>query len=304
MKCSENFYQSLEKKIYREPEEKNNDPDFLVTKTEKEIKKIYFKTHELVKLYQESYFSYDRSNLVRQSFVNKRKKILPIYCLASFLREKITEKIALLYDTKSKSFFEEKNAKKEELNLQIANISGERADTTDTKIREAFITRISKKRTKKIDAENFKIIRGQPGFEADKAINPIETKIENDRIQNIFSSSIKKYAENIFLATNRPAVAKYGLINDQLYQIIGFIELSEMEKGDEIKKCSRWFNVNFQTQRENRQTKYFSYDFQTKNKGDLLNFTLKLVDSNIKYIAFADGDKKYPTLNFIIEFLA
>ena len=188
--------------------------------------------------------------------------------------------------------------------MQIANISDERADTTDTKIPEAFITRIGKKRTKKIDVENFEIIRGQQGFEADKAINPIEIKIENDRIQNIFSSSITKYTENIFLATNRPAVAKYGLINDQLYQIIGFIELSEMEKGDEIKKYSRWFSVNFQTQRENRQTKHFSYDFQTKNKWDLLNFTLKLVDSNIKYIAFADGDKKSPTLNFIIEFLA
>ena len=83
-----------------------------------------------------------------------------------------------------------------------------------------------------------------------------------------------------------------------------FIELSEMEKGNEIKNCSKWVNVNFKTQPENRQTNYFSYDFQTKNKGDLLNFTLKLVDSNIRYIAFTDGDKKSPTLNFIIEFLA
>ena len=36
---------------------------------------------------------------------------------------------------------------------------------------------------KKIDVEDFVIICSQQGFEADKAINPIEIKIENDRIQ-------------------------------------------------------------------------------------------------------------------------
>ena len=33
---------------------------------------------------------------------------------------------------------------------------------------------------------DFLIIRGQQGFEEGKEINPIETKIENNRIQNVF----------------------------------------------------------------------------------------------------------------------
>ena len=151
----------------------------------------------------------------------------------AFFREKIAGRIALLSGTKSKSFFADKNAKKEELNLQIAKISGEKADTANNKIYEAFISRISKKRTKKMDVKDFVIIRGQQGFETDKAINPIETKIQNDRIQNmfdkyqkntfwfvtegfLFSSSIKNNTEKIFLATNGLADAKYGLINDEL----------------------------------------------------------------------------------------
>ena len=74
--------------IYRKREEEIDVPDFLVTKAEKEIKEIYFRVHELVNLYQESYFLYDRSNLVKQSFVNEINEFLPIYCSASFFQGK------------------------------------------------------------------------------------------------------------------------------------------------------------------------------------------------------------------------
>ena len=45
-----------------------------------------------------------------------------------------------------------------------------------------------------MDVKDFVIIRGQQGFETDKSINPIETKIQNDRIQNMFD----KYQKNTF----------------------------------------------------------------------------------------------------------
>ena len=168
---------------------------------------------------------------------------------------------------------------------------------------------------------DFIIIRGQQSFEAEKTINPIDIKIENDQIQNIFdkykkntirfkgegllfSSGITNDTEKIFLVTNGLADTKYGLINGIMYQVIGVINLNEIEKWEEIKNSSRWVNVNFQAQNDNRQTKHFSYEFLTKNRRDLLNFSLRLVDPDNKDIKFIDGEKKFPILNFLIEFLA
>ena len=168
---------------------------------------------------------------------------------------------------------------------------------------------------------DFVIIRGQQKFDVDKDISPIELKIENNRIQNmldkyrknelrfstegiLFASSIKNNTEKIFLSTNGLTDAKYGLINDKLQQLIGIINLNEIEKWEEIKKSSRWVNGSFQTQTENRQPKHIAYNFQTKNRGDVLAFTLQLVDSDNKKIEFVDGEKKFPILNFMIEFLA
>ena len=47
-----------------------------------------------------------------------------------------------------------------------------------------------------------------------------------------------------------------------------------------------------------------SFNFITNNKEDLLNFTLKLVDSHSKTIEFANGEKKFLITDFIIESLA
>ena len=52
-----------------------------------------------------------------------------------------------------------------------------------------------------------------------------------------------------------------------------------------------------------KQARHFSYNFLTKNKNDLLNFTVQLIDLNSKDIEFIDGKKKFLTINFLIEFL-
>ena len=63
-------------------------------------------------------------------------------------------------------------------------------------------------------------------------------------------------------------------------------------------------NVTFQEQTDNRDTSDPSFNFATNNKGNLLNFTLKLVDTDNKPTEFADGEKIFPITDFIIEFLA
>ena len=61
-------------------------------------------------------------------------------------------------------------------------MSGEKVVIEDKKEHEIFIMKINK-REKKLD---FIIVRGQQGLEDGKEINPIEIKIKNNKIQNIF----------------------------------------------------------------------------------------------------------------------
>ena len=98
--------------------------------------------------------------------------------------------------------------------------------------------------------------------------------------------------------------AKYGLINRKLHQKIGLLNLNEIKNWNEIKKSSQWVNVNFQAQGDNRDANHFSYNFITKNTGDVLNFTQKLIDDKNKEIKFEDKDEKITIVNFLLEFSA
>ena len=53
-----------------------------------------------------------------------------------------------------------------------------------------------------------------------------------------------------------------------------------------------WVIVNFQVQGDNRDAKYFSYSFITKNTGDVLNFMLKLIDNENKEIKLEDNNTR------------
>ena len=61
-------------------------------------------------------------------------------------------------------------------------------------------------------------------------------------------------------------------------------------------------NVRFQNHKENRQTKHFLYNILTKNKNDLLNFTVKLIGSKSKENEFIDCEK-ISNNNIWIKFL-
>ena len=188
-------------------------------------------------------------------------------------------------------------------------MSSENLRTKDKKIHEIFITKINK-REKNMKVLDFIIVRGQQGLEDGKEINPIETKIENNKVQNIFdrfdknkirfklksilyASTVKNNTEEIFLQKAGLSGVKYALINDKYKQIIGVINLNEIKNWSKIKKTSRWVNVTFQEQTDNRNTSHPSFNFTTNNKEDLLNFTLKLVDTENNLIEFSDGEKNF-----------
>ena len=150
---------------------------------------------------------------------------------------------------------------------------------------------------------DFISIRGQQNFEDGAKINPIGMKIKNDKIQSmfekykknsvkfslevlLFSSTIKNETEKIFVTVGGLMDAKYSLVNVKLYETIRVINLNEIKNWNEIKK-SRVIS-----QSDIRDSKHFPYNFITKNMGNLLNFTLKLIDNEIKEIKFEDKKKK------------
>ena len=166
---------------------------------------------------------------------------------------------------------------------------------------------------------DFIMIRGQHGFEDGREIKQKEIKIESNRIQNIcdkfksnkirfklngilFASSIKNDTEKVFLQTTGLTAAKYALINDNYKQIIGVINLND-QNWSEIKNLSRWVNATFQEQKDNRNTSHPLFNFTTRNKDDVLGFSLKLIDPNNNLISFADVEKKVPIIEYMIEFL-
>ena len=198
-------------------------------------------------------------------------------------------------------------------------MSGTELITDDNKVHELLFTRLNKKK-ENMNVLDFVIIRGQQIFEEGREISPIEIKIEGNRIQNLFdnyknnkirfrpiglllASSRVNDTEKIFLQKTGLKSAKYALLNEEYKQIIGIANLNQIKNWEILKTSSKWVDITFQEQKDNKNTLHPSFRFISNNKDDALNFSLKLVDSNDKTVKFTENEKKYPILEFIIEFL-
>ena len=73
-------------------------------------------------------------------------------------------------------------AEKTKLDLQITKVSGKKIETTDQKAHNIQLTRLGKKEGKKMEVLDFLSMRSHQSFEDKAEINPIEIKIENDKI--------------------------------------------------------------------------------------------------------------------------
>ena len=69
------------------------------------------------------------------------------------------------------------------------------------------------------------------------------------------------------------------------------INLDKIKNWDKIKGKSVWVNANFQELKE-KKSDHFSFSFKTTNLGDLLCFSLYLIDSDNNKITFSGKDKK------------
>ena len=168
--------------------------------------------------------------------------------------------------------------------------------------------------------EDFAIVRGQQVFEEGREINPIEIKIEDNRIRNLFdkyknykvnfkliglllASSVQNDTGKIFLQTVGLKSAKYALLYEEYKQVIGNVNLTQIENWNTLKQTSKWVDVTFQEQIENKNTLHPAFSFISTYKEDVLGFSLKLLDTSNKIIKFTERGKKFPILGFMIEFV-
>ena len=168
--------------------------------------------------------------------------------------------------------------------------------------------------------DEFKI-EGFQNFQQYLKINPINIQITDPEIQNkllfyanrykyrfianslLFSLSIKKDANVIFITTNRLSSAKNILINGKLYQGIGIVFTSEIDGWEKNKTKSHWTNVLLTDSIYRIAAKHFAFGFETRDLHNLLNFEFSLLDEEGKIIQFKTGEDKIPALNSTIQII-
>ena len=150
---------------------------------------IYFKGLKDIKnndSIQSSFFIYDRSSILKKTFVSELNNFLGIMCSFGYFGNiSSTHKTDLISPKNAQKFYIEKYANRDKLDFQLKHVSGTELLTHNKKIYEFLLTRL-KIPTKNMNVLDYIIIRGQQVFEEGRDINPIEIKIEDNRIRNFF----------------------------------------------------------------------------------------------------------------------
>ena len=166
--------------------------------------------------------------------------------------------------------------------------------------------------------DEFKI-KGFQNIQQYLKINPINIQTIDSQIQNkflfyvnkykyrfivnslLFSSSIQKDTNAIFITTNGLNNTNEILINGKLVQGIGLIFTSEIEDWKNTKKTSDCVNVVLTDSRYPIVAKQFGFAFETTDLDNILNLEYSLLDDQGKLIEFKTREDKIPALNFIIQ---
>ena len=135
----------------------------------------------------ESYFLYDKSNLVRDIFITARNKNILIYGSISYFNKKTENEIFKIVSTEEfLRFCVDKDVTRNSLSFQLTSISGDIPKLKDSKIYNFSLTRIGGKRKRKItEPIETVIFCAQQNFENAGGLNPVQIEIEDDRVLNI-----------------------------------------------------------------------------------------------------------------------
>ena len=208
---------------------------------------------------------YDKSNLIKETFITELNKTVLIYGSISYITEKKQEgEIFQIISPRSYlEFFVTKDTTKKKLDFQLTNINGTLPKIRGSKICNFSLTEVGKKR-KGTMAEPVEsvIIRGRQKFDLGDVLNSVEIEINDDRVINIFKkysnvyykltptgllfpSSVTNNTEQIFISCRELNDAKKSLINGKFYNLLEIIELNRVSSWGSIKGKPLWINAAF-----------------------------------------------------------
>ena len=144
MKSRKKIHQKLEQ-FYKE------------VKGKRQGKKMYnaIPTKSYIK---ESYFLYDKSNLIKKTFVTAITKQLSLCCSFSYFPGKITVTNLKLMNSSDFQKFIEKRSLKNNISLQLLNVNVSAVKTSNKKIHNFSITKLGRK--KKIKEKEINYLLG------------------------------------------------------------------------------------------------------------------------------------------------
>ena len=134
----------------------------------------------------ESYFLYDKSNFIKETFMMEINKIVSIYGSVSYFDKKGQNKIFQIISSKnSLEFSVQKDTTKSRFGFQLTNINGNLPKINNGKIYDFSLTEIGNKRKTMTEPIQSVIVGGQQKFDFHDILNSVEIEINDDRILNI-----------------------------------------------------------------------------------------------------------------------
>ena len=121
---------------------------------------------------------YDKSDLIKDTFITALNKKISIYGSISYFNEKTENKIfKIVTPEEILKFYVNKDTTKNSLSFQLISVSGKLHKLKDKNIYNLSLTKIEEK-TKRQMAESTEavIIRAQQRFETASRLNPVKTE--------------------------------------------------------------------------------------------------------------------------------
>ena len=254
---------------------------------------------------------YDKSDLIKETYITALNKKVSIYGSISYFNKKTkNEMFKIISPENFLKFFVNRDTNKDSLSFQLTSISGNLPTLKDKKIHNLSLTRIGRKR--KLSMQELIetiIIHTQQNFEIIDGLNPVQIEIKDDRIINVLKKhknviyeltllrillqqSTKNNTEQVFITCRELNDVKKALIDSKIYGLLGIIDLKKITSWDEINGQLIWINATFEEQKEINNSRHLCFPFTTKTLNDLLSFSIYLLDDNNKEITFVDSGKK------------
>ena len=192
-----------------------------------------------VSFVNESYFLYDKSKIIEQTFMTKINMLISVYGSTTYFNKKAANKIiqTISFNNPLK-FLVSKDTIKNTLDFQLTKIDGNLPKLNDKKISNFSLTENGSKKAQMNEPVETVIIRGQQKFDFHDVLNPVQIEIKDHWILNIlkkhkniyykltslgilFPSSVTNDTKQIFATCRELNNAKLVLINGKIYNILG-----------------------------------------------------------------------------------